>query len=385
MQYDSKILEIAERLHDHTQFLEILISHGMSSGLENQSHLTKRTHNDYAVGWICALFEEQTAATAMLDQEHPDLPTPPDDPNTYTLGSIGEHNVVIACLPEGRMGNNVAATFATQMARTFPSIRIGLMVGIGGGIPPKVKLGDVVIGIPVDQYPGVVQWDLGKAEDGGKFRRTGALNSPPSALLTAVAKLRSRNRLKKHSLLPQYLEEMGKRWPDLVPQYSEPPSSGLANSQGEVQISQSTFSAIWDMILALIGYLLGWQIIAPMDGGGELVQLNQAPKQQGVVDVHCGLIASGNQVIKDAKVRDGINEHLGGKVLCVEMEAAGLMNDFPCIVIRGICDYADERKNDEWQPYAAAVAAACARALLNYVQPSHVASERPLRDILSQG
>lgn len=338
----------------------------MNNESENQSHLTR---NDYAVGWICALFEEQTAATAMLDQEHPDLPKPPDDPNTYTLGSIGEHNIVIACIPEGTMGNNAATACATQMGRTFPSIRIGLMVGIGGGIPSKVKLGDVVISIPVDQYPGVVQWDFGKAEDGRKFRRKGALNSPPTALLTAVAKLRSRNRLKKHSILPGYLEDMGKRWPPLVPQYSEPPSSELAGYQDKVHILRP----------------LGRQILASADRGGKMARLNQAPKQPGVCDVHCGLIASGNQVIKDAEIRDIIDENLGGKVLCVEMEAAGLMNDFPCIVIRGICDYADRRKNDEWQPYAAAVAAACARALLEYVQPSHVASERPLRDILIRG
>ncbi|OQD64646.1 hypothetical protein PENPOL_c007G05583 [Penicillium polonicum] len=293
-------------------------------------HLTKLTRNDYAVGWICALFEEQTAATAMLDQEHPDLLKPPGDSNTYTLGSIGQHNIVIACLPEGRMGTHAATACAMQMMSTFPSIKIGLMVGIGGGIPSKVKLGDVVISMPVDQYPGVVQWDFGKAKGGGEFRRIGALNSPPTVLLTALGKLRIRNRLKRNSLLPQYLAEMGKRWPALVPEYSEPPSSGLVGSQD--------------------------------------------PRQRGVGDVHCGLIASGNQVIKDAELRDSIDENLGGKVLCVEMEAAGLTNDFPCIVIRGICDYADERKNDEWQPYAAAVAAACARALLEYVPPSHVST-----------
>ncbi|CAI7653536.1 unnamed protein product [Penicillium viridicatum] len=275
-----------------------------------RNHLRNLTRNDYAVGWICALSKEQTAATAMLDQENPDLPKPP------------------ACIPEGRMGTHAATACAMQMTSTFPSIRIGLMVGIGGGIPSKVKLGDVVISMPVDQYPGVVQWDFGKARGGGNFRRIGALNSPPTVLLTAMGKLRVRNRLKRNSLLPQYLEGMGKRWPALVPEYSEPPS-GLVGSQD--------------------------------------------PKQRGVGDVHCGLIASGNQVIKDAELRDSIDENLGGKVLCVEMEAAGLTNDFPCIVIRGICDYADERKNDEWQPYAAAVAAACARALLEYVPPSHVA------------
>ncbi|KAJ5021737.1 hypothetical protein J3E73DRAFT_434813 [Bipolaris maydis] len=55
--------------------------------------------------------------------------------------------------------------------------------------------------------------------------------------------------------------------------------------------------------------------------------------------------------------RDKVSAELGG-VLCFEMEAAGLMNSFPCLVIRGICDYADSHKNKKWQPYAAGIAAA---------------------------
>lgn len=101
--------------------------------------------------------------------------------------------------------------------------------------------------------------------------------------------------------------------------------------------------------------------------------------------VHYGLIASGNKIIKDATFRDKLNKDLGGSVLCVEMEAAGLMDNFPCIVIRGICDYADSHKNKDWQEYAAAVAAAFAKELLGYVQPSNVEGERAAKDILSEG
>ena len=146
----------------------------------NMSHSTDLTHGDYSVGWVCALPKEQTAATAMLDQIHPDLPKPPNDHNTYTFGSIGKHNIVIACLPKGKYGNNSAATVATRIVATFPSIKIGLMVGIGGGILPKVRLGDVMVSTSVDQYPGVVQWDMGKAEKDGNFKQTGVLNNPPS-------------------------------------------------------------------------------------------------------------------------------------------------------------------------------------------------------------
>lgn len=86
--------------------------------------------------------------------------------------------------------------------------------------------------------------------------------------------------------------------------------------------------------------------------------------------VHYGLIASGNAVIRSAKRRDELREAWG--VLCFEMEAAGLMDDFPCIVIRGICDYSDDHKNKAWQPYSAVVAAAYAKDLLRVTPPEEV-------------
>ncbi|KAF2193057.1 purine and uridine phosphorylase [Zopfia rhizophila CBS 207.26] len=354
-----------------------------------------RTHDDYTVGWVCALPKEQTAATAMLDQIHPDLPKPPNDHNTYTLGSIGGHNVVIACLPKGKYGTNSAATVATSMISTFPSIKVGLMVGIGGGIPPKVRLGDVVVSAPVDQYPGVVQWDMGKAEKDGNFKRTGALNNPPSALLTALTKLETKHEM-YGSKIHQYLDDLGKNWPNLVPKYTRsdflkdplftPDSFHHTQSRWQV-----IFSMIWEIILCHLGYLLGWWAFAPMNRGAEQVTsstvniaVDRSKRTQGDLRVHYGLIASGNQVIKDAKFRDSLNKSLGGNMLCVEMEAAGLMNDFPCIIIRGICDYADSEKNKDWQEHAAAVAAACAKELLECVQPSDVDGERPIKDILGQ-
>jgi hypothetical protein len=54
------------------------------------------------------------------------------------------------------------------------------------------------------------------------------------------------------------------------------------------------------------------------------------------------------------------------------MEAAGLMDNFPCLVIRGICDYSDTHKKKNWQPYAAATAAAYAKELLGVIAPVQV-------------
>jgi nucleoside phosphorylase len=360
------------------------------------SQTTELTVNDYTVGWVCALPKEQTAATVMLDQIHPDLPKLPNDHNTYTLGSIGKHNIVITCLPKGKVGPNPATTAATRMVSTFPSIKFGLMVGIGGGVPPKVRLGDVVVSVPVDQYPGVVQWDFGKAEKDGNFKRTGALNNPPGVLLTALTKLETRHEM-NGSKIPQYLDDLKKNWPNLAPKYArsdslKDPLFALENSRRSRNRWQAIFSMLWETILSLLGYLLGWWALASMDRGAEQVMsttvstaVDGKQSRPGDIRVHYGLIASGNQVIKDAKFRDSLNESLGGNVLCVEMEAAGLMNDFPCIVIRGICDYADSQKNKVRQEYAAAIAAACAKELLEYVHPSDVYGERPVKDILGPG
>ena len=70
----------------------------------------------------------------------------PNDQNTYLLGRIHGHNIVIACLPSGVYGTISAATVASQMLSNFKSIRFGLMVGIGGDVPGKdadIRLGDV--------------------------------------------------------------------------------------------------------------------------------------------------------------------------------------------------------------------------------------------------
>jgi nucleoside phosphorylase len=99
--------------------------------------------------------------------------------------------------------------------------------------------------------------------------------------------------------------------------------------------------------------------------------------------IHYGLIASGNQLMKDALIRD--NLAVEKNVLCFEMEAAGLMNRFPCLVIRGICDYADSHKNKDWQGYAAMAAAAYVNALLRRIVPQRVETEERISDIIYCG
>lgn len=327
--------------------------------------MAAKAHHDYTIGWVCALTKEQTAATAMLEEIHADLLNPPNDPNAYTLGSIGKHNIVIACLPEGKYGTNAAATATTWMISTFPCIKFGLMVGIGGGIPSnKIRLGDVVVSKPSNGFPGVIQWDLGKMEEGGKFAQTGSLNNPPTVLLTSLGKLGTKREM-EGSQIQNYLAAMVEKWPNLATKYKLSESTrdilfaddcphvnrSAAKNPKETQAYDTESESESEE--------------------EEQVQdcrfcdtTNARKRKPRATRVHHGLIASGNMVIKDAQFRNQLNERFGGNVLCVEMEAAGLMNDFPCLVIRGICDYADSHKNKAWQEYAAAVAAAFAKELL---------------------
>ena len=297
----------------------------------------------YTVGWLCALPIELAASKLVLDEQYQGLGFDPNDETKYSLGSIGNHNVVMGCLPAGEIGIGAAATVATRMRAKFPNIRFGLMVGIGGGVPSHadVRLGDVVVSQPVGDRRGVIQYDLGKSTPDG-FLHTGSLNAPPQVLRQAVANLQARH-ICDGGNISSYLaviENKAKR-------FSRPPSESdiLFSSACEHVHGESTC---------------------------EKCDLSQAvsrkSRDHNDVVIHYGTIASGNRVIKSARERDALNKKLGG-VLCFEMEAAGLMNNFDCLVIRGICDYADSHKNKDWQPYAAAVAAAFAKELLVETTP----------------
>ncbi|PNP74430.1 hypothetical protein FNYG_12479 [Fusarium nygamai] len=312
----------------------------------------------------------------MLDHQHPPLSKPRNDINSYTLGSIGPHNIAITCLPKGMIGNVPAATVASHLVTTFPSIKVGLMVGIGGGVPSnKVRLGNVVVGTSSGDYPGVVKWDAGKIHGQGKFERTGSLNNPPQSLLTALTQLETQQNL-VGTKIPEYLEELKEKWPKLA-----------AASRRHESLKDVLFKSSYEHVVGTI-------CNTDDEDGDESEDEEEDPcrfcdrsmvvkRKDREMRIHYGLIASGDKLIKDAASRNKLNKDLGGQVLCIEMEAAGLVNHFPCLVVRGICDYADSHKNKEWQEHAAIVAAAFAKELLQYLQPTDVEVELPLKDLLN--
>jgi nucleoside phosphorylase len=98
--------------------------------------------------------------------------------------------------------------------------------------------------------------------------------------------------------------------------------------------------------------------------------VNRAKRDTSDPAVHYGLIASANNVMRDSKTRDALREKHG--MLCFEMEAAGLMSNFPCLIIRGISDYSDSHKADDWQDYAAATASAFAKEFLETIPTFYI-------------
>ncbi|KJZ74569.1 hypothetical protein HIM_06165 [Hirsutella minnesotensis 3608] len=324
---------------------------------------------DYTVGWICAISTEFVAAQAFLDEEH-DRPESlySTDNNNYALGRIGKHNIVIAVLPDGEYGTSSAAIVARDMLHSFPSIRIGLMVGIGGGAPSAkhdIRLGDVVVSTPHDGKGGVFQYDFGKTLQEQTFRPTGFLDQPPTSLRTAVGGLKAQYERKGHQI-EETIGDILEKNPRLRKKYKRPDPSLDRLYRGALIHPPDTEASC----MTVCG------------DESNLVSRPERTEDKDNPAIHYGLIASANQLMKDALVRDKLARDMG--VLCFEMEAAGLMNHFPCLVIRGICDYSDSHKNKEWQGYAAMAAAAYTKDLLNIIPPTRVEAEKRIGQLLQQ-
>ncbi|KAH8702013.1 nucleoside phosphorylase domain-containing protein, partial [Talaromyces proteolyticus] len=293
------------------------------------------------------------AAKAILDEIHNPLPRVLSDYNAYTLGRLCGHNVAMTCLPSGVYGTVSAATVLVQMLSTFQKLQFGLMVGIGGGVPTAsnadIRLGDVVVSKPTTTIGGVIQYDFGKTTPNGSFEYVGSLNKPPPVLLSAISQLQSAYMAGEQQIQHIIHEALAKN-EFMKRKFSRPCEDRLFHAAYNHQ-NIPTRNA-YDDIDECSACDLHQIVTRPLRPTDEPY-------------IHYGLIASGNNVMKDALTRDQIAQPLG--VLCFEMEAAGLMDQLPCLVIRGICDYCDSHKPKKWQGYASLTAAAYTKELLKFV------------------
>ncbi|KAL4899574.1 hypothetical protein BDW74DRAFT_188962 [Aspergillus multicolor] len=295
----------------------------------------------YTVGWICALSIELAAAKGMLDERHGDPQVHPEgDHNAYILGRIGQFNVAIACLPSDEYGTSSAANVAGAMWSTFPNLKIGLFVGIGAGIPHftgdnplDIRLGDVVVGTRV------VDYELGKRLDGGRKLNTGHQDKPPKISRSALSQLRAEHQV-------------------TAPKVKEYIEATINDNPAHTRFIRPDRDTDRLCHPCLVG--------APCPGGRDVkLSHSRSRRPENEPHIHYGTIASGNTVCKDRGFREEIHRQFGA--ICFDMEAAGVMNNFSGLVIRGVSDCADQHKNDEWHAYAAAAAAAYAKLLLDYV------------------
>ncbi|KAF5233299.1 hypothetical protein FANTH_12615 [Fusarium anthophilum] len=328
----------------------------LRSNVDHREHKSKKispvSHDRYTIAWICALPKETAAAEAVLDEVHERLCRPKNDTNSYILGSIGCHNIVIASLPIDGYGTNNAVNVLTHLTRTFTSIYLSLMVGIGGGVPREnydIRLGDIVVGTQV------VQHDLMKIGTDGQIQHTAVPRTLSHLVGKALSVLRSAHQ-PHSSRIPLILQEKFYK----LPNYARPTTadrlfrtayqhSSVASSCDECSLS-------------------------------ELVQ--RCKRSSNDPYIHYGTIASGNQVIKDSTVRDKVAQKLNA--ICFEMEAAGLPDLGPCLSVRGICDYSDSHKSKEWQEYAAATAAAFAREFIENLLHTEKVAERTPESVRQQ-
>ena len=389
------------------------------------------SYEDYTVGITCAFHEEMVAVEAALDEKHGMAQgTPGGNDADFSFGRIGEHNVVIGYPTDPMMAMMVTgparsiATVARNMMRRFP-IRIGLMVGIGSGVwseQKDIRLGDLV----VSGSDRVVQWERGR---NSVFQKTGTLNKPPRLVLDAIQSLKLEETLESREV-DVNLEALHKtnmffsgRGPgspghehenqgghEAIAQfdYEKDEENELELRDGERVYSIDMVDEDWWMGENSRGEkgLFPSNYVELVEGGGDaapspvqetdelfeasyehvggeecancdrsrLVRNRPLRTNDGRPRVHYGTIASSNAVVKNGSTRDCIARDEG--IICFETDAAGLMATFPCVMIRGICDYADSHRNRRWHLRAAAVAAAYAKVLLQSIPAADLAAER---------
>lgn len=299
----------------------------------------------YTVAWIAPLEIEARAALHMLDERHQGrFAVRRGDDYVYHAGAMGGHNIVIATLPAGqRYGTGDAAALAGQLKKSFPNLWFGLLVGVATGLPDlsrnpvrDIRLGDVLVGLPDGESAGLLAYELGKeTEDGFRPLRSGhALATTEPIVRSAIGSIKLEAPHDANKFLPYYETVRDKEHADGT--FADP------------------------------GQDLDVLFLLHDDGSERIATRNRRPDSRRIRAWY-GPIGSGDKLWKNLRKKNELRDRYG--LIGLEMEAAGTMNQIPVGVIRGVCDYGDGHINEVWQPYAAAMAAAYARALLDEIPP----------------
>ncbi|KAI1211517.1 uncharacterized protein F4807DRAFT_391807 [Annulohypoxylon truncatum] len=313
-------------------------------------------YDEYVVSWICSSRHVQMSKE-MFDNGFRSLLST-NSKYDYFGGQMSGINIVIAAAPDG--DDAAMAGMEADMLQRFPNIRFRLLVGIGGASPKipaltatedDIRLGDVVIGYVkgAGRFGGALHYT---ATD-SSFSVTSHLKPPPRVVLDAVDQSRF-NYASKAKGLNGYVEKLtaifGSHYPGQ--EYDRLYKPGCVHVRGCKTCSDCDEE---------------WE--------------ERAQRTSTLPVLHCGLIASGRYDMQDAKRRNTLRHE--EDICCFDEEAAGQTDEFPSLMIRGICDYSDSHKNKNsnknWQAYAATAATAYARYLMGAIKATDVASLTPYR------
>lgn len=333
---------------------------------------------DFQIALICALPLEYDAVVLQFDEfwdeEGQQYGRASGDTNTYTTGRVGVHNVVLALLPN--MGKASAAGAAASLRSSYPRLKLALLVGICGGVPGtdanEALLGDVVISKTILQFDfgrqfasrfvikNTIDDNLGRANkdirglvtsfesEVGRERLQAKAGEYLRALQDAAAQKQRRQGYQYPGVLEDKLFAAGYRHKHRTPQSCvkcEGEGDGYCEAAAKASCAELNCNE---------GHLVSRQRLA-MKQSLRLDDM-QCP------EILVGRIASGDTVMKSGERRDELAREWD--VIAFEMEGAGTWDEVPCIIIKGICDYADSHKNKLWQPFAAATAASVMKAVL---------------------
>ncbi|KAF3283293.1 hypothetical protein TWF970_001272 [Orbilia oligospora] len=345
-------------------------------------HKRPTSRSEFEIAIICALQTEYEAVELLIDEfwDETEGATPyrraQGDQNTYTNGRIGKHNVVLTLLPGAGKVNSAKAS--SNLLISYPGIRLTLLVGICGGVPTygegkDIVLGDVVISSSITQY------DFGSQLPNGFYCKK-PFETPNTYIISPfLGKIQtSRNMKALKSRAFQHLQAIQRISTEEAKKYMYPGTSEDTlfqasslhkhHASSDCDICKKCIKGSDPVCREALETLC-----TELRCDEKLIVLREKIARRTEVEIseldghfhpiiHFGRMGSGDTVMKSGIYRDEIAEHYG--VIAFEMEGAGIWDNPPWIIIKGVCDYADCHKNKKWQNFAAASAAAATKALL---------------------
>ncbi|KAL7783880.1 purine and uridine phosphorylase [Trichoderma ceciliae] len=335
---------------------------------------------DFDIAILCALEIEFEAICHLIDQFWDDngelYGKLAGDMNNYRTGRMGKHNIVLLLLSQ--MGKVHAAHAAASLHSSFPRLRLALLVGGCAAIPrsndTEILLGDVVIST------GVVQYDLGRKYPDRFVRKDTLkenLSKPHKEIENILAALQvsdMRNKLagRTASLLLNIQKTTAFHGYGIKYQYPGVREDKLYEATyrhkhhiTDCSVCNEADNALCDAALQASCEDLRCEdthLVSRKRLEQKLQLCRNGDTSYQNPTIFFGTIGSGDMVMRSGEDRDALASK--ENVIAFEMEAAGLWEQLPTIVIKGVFDYGDSHKNKQWQAFASATAACTARAVI---------------------